>query len=313
MSGKELSVDQYFKVLQDPIRRAILKVISDRESSFSEIRDDKRIRIPPNQASKLAYHLQQLEKMKLIRKDEDDRYHLTEFAMKLLRDMETLESTIRWGRTTEEWRQEFFDRYPVLPTYITEIEGEISVISEKFASNILIATMEDLLDELGVDYETLRYKERSETGAIKSGWLLAVSPTPWASLMEPESKEEELIVSGIIIYDDGTFNVTVCLKDQVPLFPYFDPKKHEKLIREGEAKLPFFFTQTMVYQLVLLLCQVVRLLWAENVEINLKPPKNMYLWTSSQKAIEVKVEPILWIDELGKYSWKEKNALSRTE
>ena len=85
------TIQQYFKLLQDPTRRSILETIEDRSYSFSEIRD--KLDISAEKSSRLVYHLQHLEEMGLIEKNEEDRYELTSFGEKLMVDLGSLESS----------------------------------------------------------------------------------------------------------------------------------------------------------------------------------------------------------------------------
>jgi len=138
------TVQQYFRLLQDSTRRSILETIEDRSFSFSEIRD--KLNFSADESSKLAYHLQQLEEMGLIEKNENDRYELTSFGAKLIVDVSSLESTIKMGMTIGKWIRDLIEEHPSPPIYITEIHGSISIVDEKFDGNMLTSMITDMMN-----------------------------------------------------------------------------------------------------------------------------------------------------------------------
>ena len=164
------TIQQYFKLLQDPTRRGILETIEDRSYSFSEIRD--KLELSVEKSSKLAYHLQQLDEMGLIEKNEDDRYELTSFGTKLMMDVGSLESTIKTGMTVQKWIEDLIKEHPSPPIYISEIHGKLSIANEKFDASILVSKMTDVFEDVGTDFEYSRYTEKDETEATKDGWIV---------------------------------------------------------------------------------------------------------------------------------------------
>lgn len=289
------SVQQYFKLIQDPTRREILKAVSDHSRSFSEIRD--KLGISGESASKLVYHLQQLETMRLIEKDKENRYETTSFGDRLLLDLQTLEGTIKTLTTTTPWMEILAEQHPIPPTYIVEINGIISVEKEKFNSDMLVARLEEMTRETGIEVNISRYTEKDKTGKIRSGWLVLI---PYIRI-EEETEEESR--NGIAIFDDGSFYVSQCYVDTLRLYSYYDFEKHKKIIAEGRSKIPFFFIQTSAYTLVFMLHICAHTLWTKNLRITLEPPKIKYNWITGKEK-EVKITPI-WIDDLKEISWKE--------
>lgn len=294
------TIQQYFKLLQDPTRRSILETIEDRSYSFSEIRD--KLDFSAEKSSKLAYHLQQLEEMGLIEKNENDRYELTGFCVKLMIDVSSLESTIKTGMTVGKWIRDLIEEHPSPPIYVTEIHGNISIKGEKFDGNMLVSRITDMINEVGLDFDYSRYMEKDESGATREGWVIKF-PTGF------RLEKEEMTQSAIIIFVDGSFNVEVRYSDDLRVFPFYDYERHNKYLKEGKCKVPFFFVQAMTYNYLYALYVSAHSLWGKNLKLTLKQPKNLYVWVPAKayethKAQEVKIPP-LWIEELQELSWKE--------
>lgn len=294
------TIQKYFKLIQDPTRRGILETIEDRSCSFSEIRD--KLDIPVEQSSKLVYHIQQVEDMGLIEKNEEDRYELTKFGEKLMVVLGSLESTIKSGITSKKWIEDLKEKYPGPPIYITELHGNISITNEKFDAGILVARITDELSDLGIDFQYSRYTEKDESGVTKDGWLILGLPT---GVTQPE----EVTPSGLVILNDGSFYVAIRYTDDIRLFPYYDYYRHIKFFKEGKCKVPFFFVQAMAYNYLFVLYASAHVLWGKNLKITLSQPKNLYVWVPAETYETTKSEEVnvtsLWTKELEELSWKE--------
>jgi len=207
--------------------------------------------------------------------------------------LQTIESTIK-TITATPWLEELARKHPIPPTYIAEVNGKLSVSDEKFDCDLLTTRLEETLEEMGTDSDTSKYTERDESGEIRSGWLIAFS-TLW------ERIQDEVLETRMRIFEDGSFYIKVYYPDILRLYPYYDFEKHNRIIEDGQSKVPFFFIQTIVYNRVFLLHLCAHTLWGKRLEIALEPPKVKYNWIERREK-EVNVRPI-WIKELREISW----------